>query len=658
MFSRKVWQHDIQRQSEDQFTELIHSIGWEISKIPDYGEDFFIRPFHEGNPTGDAFLVQLKGTPNIKQYQRQDSHFSYPIEVINLQQWKKFLLPVLLVLWDTQNRQGYWVHVQPFIEKMLQENSDWLKKLRGKRQVYISSESLFSINRNTAFETPIRDLFSEIRQQQNQKIDMRKVHLVKELFATPNVEQLMVLTALEAILTKKPSDSAAWLEKANIHYDLRELDKAIFAINKAGELQPSNLNIMWAKACILAEYAIANQGEPKAMLYEAIELFQSAGEIADPALLNYNIGNSYTGLREHKQAVEYYDRALSGTLPSGLAAQVWKNRGTSCFHLGDNQEEIRCYQKAIELDPNLWEAYTSWAVTEAHLENYEHARVFFLKALKIKPELADSRYFVEQLYTFVHTLSQLNLFGEAYEWASHILSLMPNHHNALLAKAYALAHLWRESEEYAPEALKTYRAILIDMPNSIFARGELFLLYNFLGRKSEARQIIEETIQQEDVPSRVFYDYGLFLEKEGDIHKAIEQVEKAFEKSQEHHIVHTLGRLKYKVGSYEDAIKYYNLALEGVSDLTELLEDIADCHYHLGEFKEAVRITVELLFIQPNNEIWLNNLLYALVRLGHITFHLELSEMLEGLKTENQSDIETTRENIRKFVTSSLNTIR
>ena len=48
---RKVWQHDVQKVSEDQLRELLHSLGWEVDPIGDYGEDFLVRIFHEGNPT-------------------------------------------------------------------------------------------------------------------------------------------------------------------------------------------------------------------------------------------------------------------------------------------------------------------------------------------------------------------------------------------------------------------------------------------------------------------------------------------------------------------------------------------------------------------------------------------------------------------------------
>src|SRR5437773_12167045 len=105
---RKVWQHDMENLSEDQIRECFHRIGWEVERfVKDYGEDLFIRIVEEGAFTGKAFSVQLKGTNNIQQYALKTGIFSYSVDVVNLLQWHRNQLPVIFVLWDTEQRVGY-----------------------------------------------------------------------------------------------------------------------------------------------------------------------------------------------------------------------------------------------------------------------------------------------------------------------------------------------------------------------------------------------------------------------------------------------------------------------------------------------------------------------------------------------------------------------
>lgn len=152
-----------------------------------------------------------------------------------------------------------------------------------------------------------------------------------------------------AAVVANPSDVKAWLGQAGAYYELGEMDKALVAINKAWELDRQDPQAIWYRACILAEYAIAKKG-PKSMLYEAISLFESLrGKTPEPASVDYNIGNCLAGLDDHQKAIKRYDRALAATPSPGLAAQIWKNRGTSYFHLGKHEEEISSYKKALEL---------------------------------------------------------------------------------------------------------------------------------------------------------------------------------------------------------------------------------------------------------------------------------------------------------------------
>lgn len=655
---RKVWQHDVEAVSEDQLREALHALGWELDRFGrDYGEDLFVRIFHEGNPTGHDFYIQLKGTRNIKQYALKSGALSYPVAVVCLRQWRRFPFPVVFVLWDVNQRVGYWLHVQPFIEQILKTKSQWLNDLDSTRRIHVPVAHVLRAGEAHLLRNTINAEYEKItlsRQHlqglQEEGLDNLKRTLQARLEAKaeigpqiafplpPKVQQQFLLAQYQAATVANPFDVKAWCGLAGVYYDLIEMEKALAAISKAWELDRQDPRVINTRACILAEYAIA-KGGPKSMFQEAINLFESIRDQASQATVDYNIGNCFAGLGDHQTAVEHFDRALAASPSPNLAAQIWKNRGTSYFHLGKHREEVRSYKRALELNPNLWEAYSSWAATELRRGHFERARDLFLQSFQANPELEASGY--PQLYSLAYTLWRLGDSIEAYRRVNQALALKPDHHDGLLLKAHLLSQLWRTHPLYIPDALAFFKNRVLDSPDDMFARGELYLIYNAEGFKKDARFILEETVSSPDAAPQALYHYARLLEDEGKLHEAMQYLERAFENSQKHHIVHALARLKRKIGDYRSAIHFYKLALRDVEDPLPILHSIGDCYHFLGEYEECVRLSARAILLDPRNETWWTNLQYALARLAKDGLFIAFADFLDQLRArEDVSDEE------------------
>ena len=661
---RKTWQHDFEEISEAQFSLYVKTLGWAIDRFGrDYGEDLNIRIFEQGNPTGHDFYVQLKGSDNIQQYAlTKNKYFHYAVDVINLQQWQRFTWPVIFVLWDITQNVGYWLHLQPFIEESLEANPNWLENPRSatkpKRNIRIPSKHIvrspdIGLLKGVIDAEYEKTSFSRryFKQLQEQREETLKRTLAPQLGALdisrqhpvlpPKVHQQARITQCQATIAADPSDVEAWLELAEIHYELKELDKALATINRAWELNQKSTRIINVRACILAEYAMA-KGEPKSLLHEAITLFDSLREkVTIAGLVDYNIGNCYAGLGEHQKAVEYYNQALSANPKAELAARIWKNRGTSFFHLDNCDEEISSYKQALEQDPNLYQAYTSWAATESHRGNYEHAEELLAKAFRVKPEIELSDY--PQLYSLAYVLWRLGKLAEAYRRVNEVLALRPEHKDGLLLKGHLLSELWEADPVYIPSAMSFFKSRLLDDPNDMFTRSELYWIYNSQGYQDDARLILEETVQLEKVPPQLLYRYAMLLEAEQRFPEAISYLEAAYGQSQDHHIVHALARLKEKVGDHHGAIGLYRLALRDVTDPLPILHSIADGLHFLGDYRECVRITSTAIHINPRDEISWTNLIYSLDQLGRGEASLTLVGFVRRLRTSRNIDDETIR---------------
>lgn len=671
MHSRKPWQHDFEEISEAQFSLFVKTLGWTVDRFGrDYGEDLNIRIFKQGNPTGHDFYVQLKGTDDVQQYAlKKQDHFSYSVDVDNLQQWKGYTWPVIFVLWDIKQNIGYWLHMQPFIEQSVESDPSWLMNPRGakksKRKIHIPCKQAIRDQDVDLLRNVIdaeyekislsQQNFKEIQKQREETLKRTLtpqleplVNLQKSIVFPPRVRQQIRITEYEAAIAAHPANIEALLGLAEVYYELNELDKALVTINRAWELDSKDIRLANVRACILAEYVIA-KGEPKRLLHEAIALFSSIRDkIIIPGVVDYNIGNCYAGLGEHQKAIEYYDQALSANPDTAQAAQIWKNRGTSFFYLGNYGEEIRSYEQAIELEPNLYQAYASWAATELYRGNYEQAETLFTKAFQVMPDI--EAYDYPQLYSFAYALWRTGKTEEAHRQVSKVLAMKPEHKDGLVLKEYLLSELWESDSMYIPIAMAFFKGRLLDDPNDMFARNELYWIYNSQGYADDARLALEEAVRLDSVPPDLLYRYGLLLEAEQKFFESIPYLEAAYAQSQEHHIVHALARLKEETGDYQRAINLYILALHEATDLLPILHSIANCFHFLGNYKECIRITSVALNINPRDEISWSNLIYSFHQLGLGEDVLIFTSLARRLRRGRDIDDESANTALRKLM--------
>jgi len=69
---------------------------------------------------------------------------------------------------------------------------------------------------------------------------------------------------------------------------------------------------------------------------------------------------------------------------SNPAAEQWKNNGNAAFQKGNNAEAVKCYSKAIEIDPNNHVYFTNRATAYAAMQEWEKALPDADKAVTLK----------------------------------------------------------------------------------------------------------------------------------------------------------------------------------------------------------------------------------------------------------------------------------
>ena len=133
--------------------------------------------------------------------------------------------------------------------------------------------------------------------------------------------------------------------------------------------------------CYMAEInlGMAGQSQKLGRIEDALTHFTSKLETRryQVGSLHYTIGNGYSALGREEEAKVAYEAALDDPAFAKapvLAAQCYKNLGTSLERLGDENKAAELYGKALTLNPELPEAHYA-------LGNYHHRHGRYEEAL-------------------------------------------------------------------------------------------------------------------------------------------------------------------------------------------------------------------------------------------------------------------------------------
>lgn len=116
-------QHEIDQEAQGVLRELLPT-SWVCNPfLQDYGKDYLVELVDNGELTGKAFVVQLKGTESPQKNKRSPV-VSFSLENKYLRYYvDKVELPVFLVVADVVAREAFWLFVQEYVEHDLQAHT-------------------------------------------------------------------------------------------------------------------------------------------------------------------------------------------------------------------------------------------------------------------------------------------------------------------------------------------------------------------------------------------------------------------------------------------------------------------------------------------------------------------------------------------------------
>ncbi len=281
-------------------------------------------------------------------------------------------------------------------------------------------------------------------------------------------------------------DFRAWNALAWCHYQLARYGEALIAINNALALEPEDLSSLVVKASILTEDGILRSSRP--LLVTARNIFERVMR-SHPAWINhYNYGNVLSALDDFDAARKQYRKAID--LDPNQAI-VWKNLSYVVGRLGDPDEEMRCLDRALALDPNKPEALVSKGIRFVHeLATLSDGLQLLERALTVDPSISQRWHYIWYWLALAYHKSGKHV--TALRRLDTGLASAPHDIALLNMKGQVLSALWREDQSHLAAAREFFLFRHEAVPEEGDTTAELARIHQASGQEEAAWELVNE----------------------------------------------------------------------------------------------------------------------------------------------------------------------
>lgn len=197
-------------------------------------------------------------------------------------------------------------------------------------------------------------------------------------------------------------------------------------------------------------------------------------------------------------------------------ARGHSNLGDALAELGNNQEAIKHYRRALEIKPSYAHAHNNWGTALAHIGKTEEAIEHFQTALEINPVNAKAHY------NLGNALASLGKTQEAIGHYQMALEIKPKYAKAHYNLGNELAALGKTQE-----AIACFQAALSLKPDSAAAHTNLGNAYRKNNRLAEAIACHRKALEFNPNYAEAHNNLGNALLQEGQPESAVEHYEAA-----------------------------------------------------------------------------------------------------------------------------------
>jgi tetratricopeptide (TPR) repeat protein len=277
--------------------------------------------------------------------------------------------------------------------------------------------------------------------------------------------------------------------------------------------------------------------------------------------------------------------------------EAWYNRGVTLLYLRRYEEAIASFDKTLEFKPNDHEVWHIRGILLWTLGRLEEALTSFDKATEFKPDFSEA-----WIYRGAALLT-LGRLEEAIASFDQAIQIKPEFSEAWYNRGIALFYLGRFEEAIASFAQTTQ--FISDFPEAWNFQGAAL---SQLGRFEEALASYDQALKIKPDFPEACYDRGNALSYLRRYEEAIASYDKATELKPDYHEAwYNRGMALGKLGRLDEAIASYDRVIKFKPDVHEPWNNRGNALRKLGRLDEALISFDKALEIKPDlQQAWYN----------------------------------------------------
>jgi len=272
---------------------------------------------------------------------------------------------------------------------------------------------------------------------------------------------------------------------------------------------------------------------------------------------------------------------------------------------------IEYYFKAIEINPNFFDAYYHLALCYYTLEKYEEALDILKKSQKLEPENNDFMLLLAKVYV------RLGNFKESEQIADDIISKSPTYLDAYFLKAEIKIYQGR-----LDEALDIYARLLRRYPDDWKVNLYLYRFYKSIDKEKEALQYIRKALDLAPYEPSIYEELAYYYFEKKDYRLTEEFLSRLFELEPNNASGYLLkSYMAIQNRDYSKALSYVETLYESYNSNLNILWLLSYIHLTNQNYSKSIEYLLKALSIFPYDEIVRYTLEEALVKANIMEFY-------------------------------------
>ena len=303
------------------------------------------------------------------------------------------------------------------------------------------------------------------------------------------------------------------------------------------------------------------------------------------------------------------ERLSIAVAANGASAELHAALANALNGLGRLDEAVRCYDQAIDLDPNNASLHNGCGNALQMGGRLEEALVRYTNALALNPD------YVGAHYNRANTLLRLERRDEAVAGYDAAITLKPDLADAYNNRGVALAGLERDAESVA----SCDRAIAL-RPDYVDAHVNRAIALRKLGRPMEAVAGFDVAASLDPGRAGVHYNRGLALYELSELEEALASYDRAIALQPDHAEAHNNRALAlHELNRFDEALASYDTAIAVKPDFAAAYSGRGVTLYELGRADDALASYDRAIGLQPDYAEAYDNKSVLLTELGRFS---------------------------------------